>query len=208
MPARTINRESGTRLAGASTPLVERVSGPEDEVVRGDDGRFLRVSVNAGLVKAIKREPRCDFDRGARGQEERLHAGVNDYSSFDAVLLIGDEALRRNKSGLQGFELVFDLAKEWYDWKKMPFVFAVWAVKKSLGMEAREELRSLLEHSLTLSLDQFGEIGELHGKQIGLSRTDVEEYLGGFSYQLGDRERTAMQEFRKLVEEKEKIDAR
>ncbi|HYQ87731.1 MAG TPA: aminofutalosine synthase MqnE [Bacteroidota bacterium] len=139
---------------------------------------------------------------------ERLHAGVNDYSSFDAVLLIGDEALRRNKSGLQGFELVFDLAKEWYDWKKMPFVFAVWAVKKSLGEDAKKELRSLIEHSLTLSLDQLGEIGELQGKQIGLTRGDVEEYLGGFSYQLGDRERTAMQEFRKLVEEKEKIDAR
>ena len=41
-----------------------------------------------------------------------------------------------------------------------------------------------------------------------MSRTEVEEYLGGFSYQLGDRERTAMQEFRKLVEETEKIEVR
>ncbi|MEK6566175.1 MAG: aminofutalosine synthase MqnE, partial [Bacteroidota bacterium] len=46
----------------------------------------------------------------------RMHSGVNDYSSFDAVLLIGDEALRRNKFGLSGFELVYDLAKEWYEW--------------------------------------------------------------------------------------------
>ena len=145
---------------------------------------------------------------GVKALFERLHAGVNDYSPYDAVLLIGDEALRRNKSGLRGFELVFDLAKEWYDWKKMPFVFAVWVVKKSLGTEKKEELRSLIEHSLTLSSDQFGEIGELHGKEIGLSRTEVEEYLGGFSYQLGDRERTAMQEFRKLVEETEKIEVR
>ncbi len=145
---------------------------------------------------------------GVRAVFERLHAGVNDYSSYDAVLLIGDEALQRNKSGLQGFELVFDLAKEWYDWKKMPFVFAVWVVKKSLGADVKKELRSLIERSLTLSLNQFGEIGELHGRQIGLSRSDVEEYLGGFSYQLGERERTAMQEFRKLVEETEKIDVR
>jgi aminodeoxyfutalosine synthase len=142
---------------------------------------------------------------GVRATFERLHAGVNDYSRYDAVLLIGDEALRRNRSGLQGFELVFDLAREWYDWKKMPFVFAVWAVKKSLGEDAKTELRSIIEYSLTLSLDQLGEIGELQGKHIGLTRGDVEEYLGGFSYQLGDRERTAMQEFRKLVEETENI---
>ncbi len=63
---------------------------------------------------------------------ERLHGGVNDLSGFDAVLLIGDEALQRNKHGLPGFDLVYDLAREWYEWQKLPFVFAVWAIKRSL----------------------------------------------------------------------------
>jgi aminodeoxyfutalosine synthase len=69
---------------------------------------------------------------GVRAKFERLHSGVNDCSGYDAVLLIGDEALKRNKAGLDGFELVFDLAREWYDWQKLPFVFAVWAVRKNV----------------------------------------------------------------------------
>lgn len=132
---------------------------------------------------------------------ERLHAGVNDYSAYDAVLLIGDEALRRNKFGLAGFELVFDLAKEWYDWQKLPFVFAVWAVKKSLPNETKKELSEIIEHSLSQSESSYADIGELRGKEIGLNRAEVEEYLAGFNYRLGEREREAMREFRTLVEE-------
>jgi aminodeoxyfutalosine synthase len=136
---------------------------------------------------------------GVKATFERLHAGVNDYSGYDAVLLIGDDALHRNKYGLEGFELVYDLAREWYEWKKMPFVFAVWAAKKSLPEEMKKELNSLIEHSLEQSEQQFGNIGELHGKRIGLDRKDVEEYLEGFSYRLGEREREAMKEFRALI---------
>ena len=138
---------------------------------------------------------------GVNAVFERMHAGVNDCSKFDAVLLIGDEALSRNKHGLAGFELVFDLAREWYDWKKMPFVFAVWAAKKELPAETKQELTSLIERSLQNSDERFGEIGELHGKEIGLTKSEVEEYLAGFNYRLGEREKEAIHEFRRLVNE-------
>lgn len=129
----------------------------------------------------------------------RMQSGVNNHSEFDAVLLIGDEALRRNKFGLPGFELVFDLAKEWYDWKKLPFVFAVWAVQDSLPESQKQELASLVDQSLNNSEDRFGEIGEFHGRRLGFSKTEVEEYLEGFNYRLGEREREAISEFRQLV---------
>jgi aminodeoxyfutalosine synthase len=136
---------------------------------------------------------------------ERLHAGVNDYSAYDAVLLIGDEALCRNKFGLAGFELVFDLAKEWYEWRKLPFVFAVWAVKKSLPEETKKELSEIIEHSLSQSEPRYADIGELHGKELGLNRHEVEEYLAGFNYRLGEREKEAMREFKSLVQETESV---
>jgi aminodeoxyfutalosine synthase len=132
---------------------------------------------------------------------ERMHSGVNDYSNFDAVLLIGDEALRRNKYGLPGFELVFDLAREWYEWQKLPFVFAVWALKKSSPVEKKTELRQLLQSSLEKSEAAFETIGALHGKRIGLTPNETKEYLEGFSYRLGEREREAMEIFRKLFDE-------
>ncbi len=132
---------------------------------------------------------------------ERMHSGVNDYNNFDAVLLIGDEALRRNKYGLPGFELVFDLAREWYEWQKLPFVFAVWALKKSSPVDKKTELRQLLQFSLEKSEAALETIGALHGKQIGLTPNETREYLEGFSYRLGEREREAMGIFRKLFDE-------
>jgi aminodeoxyfutalosine synthase len=132
---------------------------------------------------------------------ERMHSSVNDHKKYDAVLLIGDEALHRNKYGLEGFELVFDLAKEWYDWKKLPFVFAVWAVRRDLPAQTKAELAALIENSLRQSEGRYDEIGALHGKLIGLSPKEVEDYLSGFTYPLGERERTAIAEFRALVAE-------
>ena len=140
---------------------------------------------------------------GVQASLERMHSGVNDHSEFDAVLLIGDEALRRNKFGLPGFELVYDLAKEWYEWQKLPFVFAVWALKKSLPPETKQELTQVLESSLEQSESKLDRVGTLHGKQIGLTPSEVQEYLEGFNYRLGERERTAMQVFRKLYQETE-----
>jgi aminodeoxyfutalosine synthase len=140
---------------------------------------------------------------GVQASLVRMHSGVNDHSEFDAVLLIGDDALRRNKFGLPGFELVFDLAKEWYEWQKLPFVFAVWALRKSLPPEKKSELKLVLESSLEQNESKLDRVGALHGKQIGLTPSEVREYLEGFNYRLGDRERTAMQVFRKLYQETE-----
>jgi aminodeoxyfutalosine synthase len=142
---------------------------------------------------------------GVRAVFERLHGGVNDYRSYDAVLLIGDEALRKNKFGLEGYELVFDLAKEWYDWKNMPFVFAVWAVDKNFPADAKRTLGESIGRSLADAGGHFADIGELAGKEIGLTRPEVEEYLEGFNYTLGEREREAMKEFGRLVGELEPL---
>jgi chorismate dehydratase len=129
----------------------------------------------------------------------RLHAGVNDYSGYDAVLLIGDQALYHNKHGLEGYELVYDLAAEWYDWKKMPFVFAVWAVSKNASPDVRASLEATIRGSLSKTDGRYRDIGELHGRTLKLPPEYVEEYLEGFNYTLGDREKEAMREFRKLT---------
>lgn len=136
---------------------------------------------------------------GVSARFERLHSGVNDYSSYDAVLLIGDEALRHNKTGLDGFELVYDLAKEWYYWQKLPFVFAVWGMKKSLPEAVRQELKDVLSASLDKSETDVIAIAGRHGRAIGLTDGETQEYLAGFNYRLGEREKEAMGVFKKLV---------
>jgi len=136
-----------------------------------------------------------------RAQFDRLHAGVNDNSPYDAVLLIGDEALKKKKTGLDGFDLVYDLAAEWYDWQKLPFVFAVWAMRKALPDDTKIELKSILENSIDFSLNHVLTTARVHGSYLGLSNEEVAEYIAGFNYRLGERERKAMQVFRQMAGE-------
>ncbi len=136
---------------------------------------------------------------GVHARFERLHQGVNSYDGLDAVLLIGDEALRRNKHGLDGFELVYDLAREWYEWQKLPFVFAVWALRRSLPSAVKEELSGLVKGSLESVGGDFVSVAGPHGRRIGLTDEETQEYLSGFNYSLGEREREAIEVFRRLV---------
>ena len=140
---------------------------------------------------------------GVRSTFERLHAGVNDWGSFDGVLLIGDEALRRNKFGLPGFELVFDLASEWYAWRKLPFVFAAWAVRKDLAADLKESLARMIGDSLDSCGGDFIPVAGRYGRSLGLTDAETQDYMAGFNFRLGEREREAMQKFRVLVSEVE-----
>ncbi len=135
---------------------------------------------------------------GVHATFERMHAGVNDFSRYDAVLLIGDEALRRNKYGMKGFDLVYDLAREWYEWQKLPFVFAVWAVRSSLPAATKEELSGIIARSLDAAEGDFIPAAGPHGRRIGLTDAETQEYLAGFNYRLGEREHEAMNVFRRL----------
>jgi aminodeoxyfutalosine synthase len=129
---------------------------------------------------------------GVRADFVRMHSGVNSYEDFDAVLLIGDEALRHRKIGLQNFELVYDLATEWYDWQKLPFVFAVWAIRSTVPVELLNELSGLIQQSLEKGELDLAGVSAMHAKRIGLTSAEATEYLEGFNYHLGERERKAI----------------
>jgi aminodeoxyfutalosine synthase len=164
---------------------------------RGLEGKTIGIvddtATSVQLLKVL-----LELKHGVHATFERLHAGVNDYAKYDAVLLIGDEALRRNKFGLEGFDLVYDLAREWYDWQKLPFVFAVWAVRSSLPAQAKEDLSGIIARSLDSCEGDFIPSAGPHGRRIGLTDAETQEYLAGFSYRLGEREQEAISVFRRL----------
>jgi len=129
---------------------------------------------------------------------ERLHptSSRNDYTKYDAVLLIGDEALRRVKlGGLATFLNCYDLAEEWTAWKNLPFVFAVWALRKNMEDNRKNEIKNSLDRSIDLSSDHLGDLGREHGKKIGMTREEIEYYLKAFSFKLGQEELDAIVEF-------------
>ncbi|MEX1139316.1 MAG: aminofutalosine synthase MqnE [Bacteroidota bacterium] len=133
----------------------------------------------------------------------RMHSGVNDYSEYDAVLLIGDDALRQSRAGGAGFEIIYDLACEWYEWQKLPFVFAVWAIRKTLGPEVFKELSGLIGQALEKGEGALDHIGALHAHRIGLSGAESADYLRGFNYRLGERELRAIEVFRSYLHQTE-----
>lgn len=185
----------------ATRDQVKSVMLFSNEGWNGLDGKTIGITDDtATSVKLLK--VLLEKKYGVRAKFERLHSGVNDYSKYDAVLLIGDEALRCNKTGLNGFELVYDLAKEWYDWQKLPFVFAVWAMRKSLTNQAKQTLKAIIGDSLGKSVADFVAVGGVLGKSVGLTDAETYEYLSGFNYHLGEREREGMVKFRGLVIDK------
>ncbi len=166
------------------------------------DGKKIGItddtSTSVKLLKIL-----LERKHGVKARFQRMHSGVNDLREYDAVLLIGDEALRHRKQGLLGFEIVYDLATEWYEWQKLPFVFAVWAIKNTVSTERRDELRSLITASLEKGETDFAAVGTQHAKGLGLTPEEVSEYLAAFNYRLGERERAAMELFRTLLLETE-----
>jgi aminodeoxyfutalosine synthase len=164
---------------------------------RGLDGKRIAITDDTATSIQLLRVL-LDQKYGVHAEFERLHAGVNDVHEFDAVLLIGDEALHCNKYGLPGFELVFDLAREWYEWQKLPFVFAVWAVLRSLPDDQKTKLHDSLGASLRHSQTALAWLGARHGQKIGITADEAREFLEGFNYHLGDREREAIAVFKML----------
>lgn len=138
---------------------------------------------------------------GVQCRFARMHAGVNDWSSFAAVLLIGDEALQRRKTGIESFSHVFDLAVEWQDWQHLPFVFAVWARRRDMPEQLKADLDLEIGRSLALSAKNLFVDGAYHGRRIGLSAAEVSDYLAAFSFTLGGKEREAIERFRELVQQ-------
>lgn len=82
---------------------------------------------------------------------------VNDpqtLSRADAVLVIGDTALLRDWT--HQFKYCFDLGQLWYEMTALPFVFAVWVVRKSFAQRHPETVRKV--HSLLMASKAQGEV--------------------------------------------------
>lgn len=115
-----------------------------------------------------------------------------------AVLLIGDEALRfRANNRTHPFEI--DLSFEWWLWKHLPFVFAVWAVRTGCDAEAKEQLSRALFRALAVNSGRLAELAGERAGAVGLSADVLTAYLEQFVYRLSEPEERGIQHFTELV---------
>jgi chorismate dehydratase len=114
--------------------------------------------------------------------------------STDAVLLIGDRAMR---ACLPGFAHSYDLGQEWFDWTGLPFVYAVWAVRESVDLAGVDQA---LLRAKRHGVSRTGIIAQREAPHLGLDAGFCRRYLNNIlSFDLGPRERAGLQRFYSLA---------
>lgn len=112
--------------------------------------------------------------------------------SCDAVLLIGDRGIDFIRAGHD--HQIFDLGAAWFDLTKLPFVYAVWALRR--GLE-NKELRRHLREAKNFGLDTLDHIIRTRTEYDLDFRKD---YLGWhIHYHLGSDEKRGLAKFAELL---------
>src|SRR5207247_587174 len=120
--------------------------------------------------------------------------GSAEESDADAVLLIGDRAMR---ACLPGFGYAFDLGQEWHDWTGLPFVYAAWAVREGVDLGP---VADALYESKNRGYANIGHIAAREAPKLGLDAGFCRRYLSNIiRYDLGPREQQGLQHFRELA---------
>jgi chorismate dehydratase len=121
---------------------------------------------------------------------------LEDYAAAaekDFVLLIGDVAIEFQRA--PHTHEIFDLGTAWLDLTGLPFVFAVWALRRGAHTA---ELRGELRSARRFGMDTLDE--------IIVNRTEFDEdfrrdyFEWHIQYYLGDDEKRAIEKFSKLLE--------
>jgi chorismate dehydratase len=118
----------------------------------------------------------------------------------DAMLMIGDQAMRMRAKRPEGFTHTLDLGADWLEWTGLSFVYAVWAVRATLEDGIKSDLGAFLESSLAAGLADLPAVAR---QQTGPGWTpeETEAYLRRFHYRLGPEDLRGMERFEALLEE-------
>lgn len=215
LPSRLADSLAAGRLDVALVPVFE--------VLASEDWRILSDACVAadGPVSSVKvyfRKPPAEVRTLALDEGSRTSAALCRYllarryrveprreglpigsgladTDTDAVLLIGDRAMHPPEVAIRGDIVAeWDLAEEWRRDTGLPFVFAVWAARTSVEVEA---VTPLLEACRDDGLLHFGQIAAEEGPVLGLTVEHAERYLRrNLRFTLGPRERRAIEVFR------------
>ena len=114
-----------------------------------------------------------------------------------SVLLIGDDAIRYTTK----FNFIYDLSEIWYKNTKLPFVFALWTVRKELIYTRYKDLMNLY-NTFKISKDKFFKNPEFYlsrRKDINIDKKFLENYLKNLDYSLTKKHLESLKLFSKLL---------
>jgi len=110
---------------------------------------------------------------------------------YEAALLIGDAAFTDS-----GAPHIWDLGQGWQELTNLPFVFAVWTVRR--GVDA-ERVGNWLRNAMQEGMRHLDEIARDGASRLGHDEAMLRRYLGDvLHYGLGERELRGIETFQKL----------
>jgi chorismate dehydratase len=112
----------------------------------------------------------------------------------DAALMIGDPALATDFPGLH----VYDLADEWRELTGLPFVFAIWVVRRGAygGWVER------FQQAAAYAMEHLDEISESESRRTGLPISLVVSYLTkNIDFSLGEKNLEGLRTFYRMAHE-------
>jgi chorismate dehydratase len=214
LPSRLADGLAAARLDVALVPSIEYFRIPGCTVVSDAciscDGRvksvklFSRVPLrrirtlaldegsrtSAAMVRIMLRE-RYKLEPELQGLPIGTSLGE---SAADAVLLIGDRAMR---PAVEGFEEVWDLGQEWSRWTGLPFVFAMWVARPCVHLRGMDEL---LGAARDQGLCHLEEIARDAASALDIPEAECLAYLrDNLVFELGRRQRLGLETFYQLA---------
>jgi dehypoxanthine futalosine cyclase len=117
---------------------------------------------------------------------------------FDAILVIGDEALAWKERAATEKLFIWDLAEAWRQWTGLPFVFAVWAVRRDVfkrDPQAARRLHRALLDSKEWGLSHMEDVRRAAATESGLSAETIAGYFRRLFYGLGDEQKQGLAAF-------------
>jgi chorismate dehydratase len=171
-----------------SVTLFSRVPWDKIRSVALDEGS----RTSAALTRTILHHR---FGLHPRLEKLPLRHDAEDLST-DAVLLIGDRAMR---ACLPGYTYSYDLGQEWLEWTGLPFVYAVWAVRPGVDLRGVDVA---LARAKQEGLRRAGIIAQREAAGLGLDAGFCRRYLSTvLSFDLGPREQAGLVQFYTLASE-------
>ncbi len=138
------------------------------------------------LEKFFKTSP--VYIEGEVGKARRIGA--------DAVLAIGDDALRLSIEGTYQYSL--DLGELWQRYTGLPFVFAVCAVRRRFVRQYPELVNRVHRELITcrdLGLEALDQVCSIAAPRIPMDVDACRSYLKGIEYNLGPLKQEALRQF-------------
>lgn len=142
----------------------------------------------------------CKFRKVKGGSSKK------NLKSFSAYLLIGDEAMREAKTirlqkiknlssefcvlGSESVTYIYDLGELWFKHTGLPFVFALWIVRKKSLSQKRELIKELfldLIAAKRYASKKFSLIARHAPQRKWLSAKELINYWKGISYDFTDK---------------------